>query len=214
MLQFEDVVTKEWLEAALSSGLWDPIHGSDMAYQIETILENEWDYTVCPKHVADLSVTDAVRHPEMLGIMTEWLRGRYADLLEELPMKETVLLQRMMRVDDDWLAELAAGSATTGVYFSDEGIEDECDFWASHDQPYEALITITAKRSDIDWKGTILARLDYMTGGRECEVRLNENVDVLVHRVGIDGAEQAGFPREMNTGFKRPRADEMMMPKM
>jgi hypothetical protein len=204
-MQFEDVATEEWFSKALELGNWDAEHGSDIGDLIESIQSGEWDFVECPATLKTLAVQDAFKDPEMVAVLWQWVRGRFDEVVESLPKASEIGVRRIMRVDRDWIDGLADGSSTTGIYFGDRDMDTDGGYWIDEAQPFSVMIDAVAKAADVDWKGTILARMDHMTGNREAEIRLYEHSTVSIRSIWIDDTALENFPATMSTGEKRAR---------
>lgn len=213
-LKFEDVITSEWFATALESGVWDPEHGSDIGHVIEGIQAGDWDFAQCPAKLQNIPVGQAIRDADMIATLKEWLRGRFAEVVEYLPTANAICVQRLMQVDQDWIAGLVDGTSTTGIYFGGPYMDMDGGYWLDEGLPHLVVMKAVVKATDVDWKGTILARMDHMTGDREEEVRLFENVTVDMLSIEIDGVKLSQIPATMSTGVKRGRASSLAGPKI
>lgn len=200
-------MTEDWFTQGLANGTFDPDHGSDIGLLIDGIQNGEWHQVKCPGHLVDLPVEQAAKHPEMTETLMAWLRARFEEVVEALPSSDKIRVMRIMRVDQDWIDGLHDGSSTTGVYFGDEDMDLEGGYWIDPALPYEVIIKGVVRASDVDWRGTILARMDHMTGDREAEIRLVENAPVAISSISVDGLILKNGPTQMFTGVKRPRND-------
>jgi hypothetical protein len=75
--------------------------------------------------------------------------------------------------------------ATAGVYWGDLPL-DSGTFWYDESKPVDVYMEAAASHNDIDWIGTRRARIDYLTGDEEREIRLKENVEILIDRMEIE----------------------------
>jgi hypothetical protein len=213
-MQFEDVATEEWFSKALELGNWDAEHGSDIGDLIEGIQSGEWDFVECPAALKTLTVQKAFKDPQMVDVLRQWVRGRFDEVVAYLPKDSNISVRRMMRVDRDWIDGLKDGSSTTGIYFGDRDMDTDGGYWIDEAQPFSIMIDAVVQAADVDWKGTILARMDHMTGNREAEIRLLENSTVAIRAIWVDETSLQTFPPTMSTGEKRPRPEINTGPKI
>jgi hypothetical protein len=150
----------------------------------------------------------------MVAVLRQWVRGRFDEVVEYLPKASDIAVRRVMRVDRDWIDGLADGSCTTGIYFGDRDMDTDGGYWIDEGQPFSVMINAVAQAADVDWKGTILARMDHMTGNREAEIRLFENSTVSIRSIWIDDTSLETVPPTMSTGEKRPRPEINPGPKI
>lgn len=182
---FDELITIEWFERGMENGNFVPGHGSDIAQLIADIQEGVTWLPACPDHLKNVDVIEAGDDPEMRAVIWNWLEKRYAEVIENLPKGEQLKLYRIMRVDNEWIDDLKAGEVTTGIYFSDDPFVDG-GFWLDEKKPNEIRLEVTVDRTDIDWHGTILARMDYMTGDQEAEIRMKTDAPVMVNSFSDD----------------------------
>lgn len=209
MLNFEDVVTNDWFWEGLATGTFDPVHGSDIGLLIDSIQHGELHQVRCPGHLVHLPVEEAIKHPDMTATLMTWLRARFDEVVAELPKSKEIRVMRIMRVEREWIDGLHDGSSTTGVYFGEETMDLEGGYWIDTALPVEVIIKGLVRASDVDWKGTILARMDHMTGDREAEIRLVENASIVVSSIFVDGQVVKNAPQQMFSGMKRSRHDSV-----
>lgn len=176
---FDELITKEWFERGMENGSFDSEHGSDIGELIEYIQNGVAWLPSCPDHLKNIDVAEAADDPEMRSIIWKWLEQRYSEVIDNLPNGEQIKLYRIMRVDDDWIDDLKTGEVTTGIYFSDDPYVDG-GFWLDEKKPNEIRLEATVNRNDVDWNGTILARMDFGTGDIEAEIRMKTDAPVMV----------------------------------
>lgn len=182
---FDELITEEWFNKGMENGNFVPGHGSDIGQLVADIQQGVTWLPTCPDHLKNVDTIEASDDPEMRAVVWSWLEKRYAEVIDNLPKGEQLKLYRIMRVDDDWIDNLKTGEVTTGIYFSDDPYVDG-GFWLDEEKPNEIRLDVTVNRTDVDWHGTILARMDYMTGDPEAEIRMKTDAPVMVNSFSDD----------------------------
>lgn len=187
--KFEEIVTREWLEAAITNGAWDPIHGSPLDRWIDDLKDGTLGKAFeFPRHLADCDDAEALNDPELRATMTHWLRHRFRYVLSELETTDVTRIGRRMSVDHEWKSEVQMQEATVGIYWGDLPL-DSGAFWYDENKPVDVYMEASVSYEDIDWSATIRARLDYVTGDEEREIRLKEDAKVEIIRLELDGQQ-------------------------
>lgn len=202
---YAQLITEEWFNSVMSDGRWDPQHGSDVGRLVEDIQADTPGLPRCPASVAGMEPVKAAEHLDMLQAIKKWLRARFKNVIAELPKGNLIKVCRVMRVDQAWLDGLAEGTATSGIYYGEFPMWEDGGYWIDEDKPHHVYMEATIDAGNVDWSGTILARMDYETGDQELEIRAKENVHIVINRLQIDDEEWEAFTnRVMTTGEKRP----------
>lgn len=185
--RFEDVVTKEWFDAVISNGAWDPTHGSPLDHWIDDLKNGALGNSLkFPPHLEKCNDTDVLADPEFKSVLHTWLRVRYEYVVSELNATNVTKIGRRMSVDADWPNEIKKSIATTGIYWGSLPL-DTGSFWYDDNKPVHVYLEASISHDTIDWVGTIRARIDYLTGDEEREIRLKEETFVIITRLDTDG---------------------------
>lgn len=203
---FESVITAEWLAAALDRGTWDPDHGSEISRWLEDLASGEFepDYSL-PNRLVDADSQEVFRDIEFQSILKNWLASRYVFIVEGLREVDARRLGRRLRVDSDWLEGFTDGSSTLGLFYGSLPLDDG-DFWIDQEKPLDIYVEVEATEDDIDWAATLLARMDYLWGDEEQEVRLKPNRKVEIDLLCVNGHPMPEFEGIIaSTGASWPR---------
>jgi hypothetical protein len=184
---FEEVVTNDWLNAVFENGVWDPTHGSPVDRWIDDLRDGTLGKSAqLPKHLIGAEDSELLTDPEFKAIMVGWLRLRFNHVMSELEATDITQVGRRMSVDNDWVSALENGKSSVGIYWGDLPL-DSGEFWYDEDQPVDIYMEASISHDDIDWVSTIRARMDYLTGDEEREIRLKENTTISISLLEIDG---------------------------
>lgn len=205
-LRFEDVVTDEWVRHAFDRGNWDPEHGSDVWRWIDALCEDDLGPTFhVPPHLAEADLSDMLDDPEFHDLVMRWMRLRYDHAVRELLQEDLSHLGRRLTCDEDWTAGILQGSETLGVFFGTLPLDDG-EFWTDPDKPVEVYAEVAVEPGVVDWIATIRARMDYVYGDEEREVRLLEESEVEILVLEADDREvREARGMKVSTGARRPR---------
>ncbi|TLX16148.1 hypothetical protein [Rhizobium sp. MHM7A] len=205
--KFEEVVTKDWLDSVIENGAWDPVHGSPLDRWIDDLRDGSLGAKFeMPSHLAANDDAEVLDDPEFRATMVHWLAHRFRYVLSELETTDVTQLGRRMSVDPEWKTAIDRHEATVGVYWGDLPL-DSGAFWHDENKPVDVYMEASVSHDDIDWIGTIRARLDYLTGDEEREIRLKEDVKVLVTRLEVDAQpyeEMSGLTVSTGKAWYRP----------
>jgi hypothetical protein len=211
--KFEDVVTKEWLHAVIANGAWDARHGSPLDRWIDDLRDGALGKSFkFPKHLAACEDADALNDPEFQATMVQWLRHRFRYVLSGLEATDVTQIGRRMSVHTEWKTEIEKHEATVGVYWGDLPL-DSGAFWYDENKPVDIYMEASVSHDDVDWAATIRARLDYLTGDEEREIRLSENAIITITRLEVDSKpyeEMIGL--RVSTGRPWDRPDYVTSP--
>lgn len=198
---FEDVFTEEWLSDVLMDGQWDPDHGSDVGRLIEDIQAGTPGLPPCPDGYEHSDYDWCAGSEAFRDTIMVWAKSRYDDIVAKIGTDPEFTLGRRMTVDDDWHGKLATGDATLGFYYGQLPFDHGGSFWIDEDKPVDIYMEVRAKSEDIDWEGSLKARIDYCTGDDEAEIRLKEDVSVVLEKLLVDDvADKNLVGRSFNTG--------------
>lgn len=199
--KFEDIFTETWLKDCLDDGSWDPEHGSDVVRLIYDLQNGEPWLPKCPNGMENASYDECAASEEFRAAIMEWARARYQRIVKQIQKRDEYTIARRMSVDENWHSKLSQGKATLGIYFGEIPLDSGGGFWTDIEKPVSIYIEVKAKPQDIDWEGTLKARMDYATGDEECEIRLNHDVSVELVRLEVDDQEDEMLVgRFFNTG--------------
>lgn len=205
-LTFEEVVTEDWLRGAFARGDWDPEHGSDVWRWIDALRDGDLGPSFqMPPHLNDADLTVMLDDPAFRDVVMRWMRVRFDLVLSELRAEDLSVIGRRLTCQDDWTDGLLQGDESLGVFFGTLPLDDG-GFWTNQNLPVEVYMEVAVDPSVVNWPATIRARMDYVFGDEEREIRLVEDRDVKITLLEVDG-EEVVEARGMtaSTGTRRPR---------
>lgn len=205
-LTLEEVVTEDWLRGAFARGDWDPEHGSDVWRWIDALRDGDLGPSFqMPPHLNDADLTVMLDDPAFRDVVMRWMRVRFDLVLSELRAEDLSVIGRRLTCQDDWTDGLLQGDESLGVFFGTLPLDDG-GFWTNQNLPVEVYMEVAVDPSVVNWPATIRARMDYVFGDEEREIRLMEDSDVKITLLEVDG-EEVVEARGMtaSTGTRRPR---------
>jgi hypothetical protein len=173
--RFEDVVTPE-MRAALDDEFDRNVHGREGYMTADSMQEWIRDR---PK-IGDADIDAAFE---------DWLHARYQVVrrkLARLAARPVIKAWRVLRVDQSWLQH---PRTDLGIYwtYNLRLWNDEIGahpIWADKAaNSIDLLIAAEVPNATVDWVRTFRAHMDYFSGDREFELRLQAGSPVMVHKV-------------------------------
>lgn len=149
-----------------------------------------------PDHVREMEDEyDQLQSPEFGAMVRHWAKGRLDEVkgyLDEVwNGRETIKVSRSMIVSSAWLRELGDVSGESipvsrfGYFWSAEDGRPDSYFADPDQKGVEIMITAEVSPEAVDYRTTLLARMDYMNADDEGEIRLLKDAVVLVKEVAI-----------------------------
>lgn len=112
------------------------------------------------------------------------------DELADVQEGATLTLYRNIHLSDDDIEALVAGRKTDlGIYWSTTPVDG---YWGKGGTPVYCVAEVPM--SAINWKATIMSRIDYLWGDDETEIQLTKGARIKLVRVEDEHGEVLGEP--------------------
>lgn len=165
--------------------------GDDAPYRLLEDLEH-----LLPEHVRTMDDEwDRIESPEFADLVRQWAEARLANVKCDLRVvfdgHDTVEISRTMIVGEDWLRDLGdvegkpLPASRFGYFWSAEDGASDAYFAEPGQKGATVVVTADILPEAIDYRTTLLARMDYMNADEEGEIRLLPDAVVQVREIEV-----------------------------
>lgn len=169
---------------------------------------------VLPKNILVIKDDEGIfAVPEYVAFVKKWATARLANVKGHLRLifegRDTVRVSRVMFVSEEWLSQLGDPTDLTfpvsqfGYFWSGEDGAPDAYFGAKSGD-IEILIEGEVGPEAIDYRTTLLARMDYMNADQEAEIRLLPDARVTVRNLTVYGRDPLASADAQDSSIPAP----------
>lgn len=178
----EDIISDEHVHKLLDNYEWSS-HGATL----DDFLDNFTEEDKFPDSLKDIPFRELVKMSPFQDIFKVWLSERYdacvSDLTRDIPsfpleINRTILISAGSRT-----AILDGEFNSVGNFWSVGTSEAYAADVATDQGLYEFTLTALATPDNINWKETLISRMDYTNGDEECEINTTNRPSPKIKRL-------------------------------